>query len=438
MSNASSVSDLLKSASSLIKSNNISEARSVLRLALEKDPQNADIWFLISRTTTDQQQRLQALQRALKIDPSHTYALRDVEKLTRTSDSDLPPFSSTSVRMPAQPSPNTSKQSNRKHLNIALILAGIVIALLVVGGLIFAIRGGVQTNQQPTSVALAGAEEKTTAPMQPSVAVSSATPLVIAIVVSPSIPLPTPQPPTATVLPTVNPSNAVIAGNSSEDTVKSFFLATQSGDNKAMLSLLDEKFRITVTSAYSNPSKSLAAAFDDIQAIKDYSTVPSVPTSNDEQTTQIILQMQASVHQVKGSYCQIYKLNHATGNWLITMISATVDCGRTTPDAAVKSFFLRSQTGIETKAFLGDTLRASIVVNYGSPVFYFSKLYEDFKTVEAPVASVVNISGDKATIILKVHATQKKVAGDYCSTFSLSQSNGIWSIDGIGKSEICK
>jgi len=59
----------------------LNRGRDLLVQSLRLDPQNEQGWLWLSRTISDPQKRLQALERALRINPNNTQAIQLVERI---------------------------------------------------------------------------------------------------------------------------------------------------------------------------------------------------------------------------------------------------------------------------------------------------------------------------------------------------------------------
>lgn len=58
----------------MIRTGNKANARQLIKLMLRDNPNNADAWYLAAGVSDGEQQRMEALRRALAIDPNHARA----------------------------------------------------------------------------------------------------------------------------------------------------------------------------------------------------------------------------------------------------------------------------------------------------------------------------------------------------------------------------
>ena len=87
MSEQDQAKQMIRQAVSAGRDGNVSRARQLLKMAVELDPQQSEGWYWLAYVTKDPSERLNHLQRALKLDPSHERA----QKLLRKTQAEAPP-----------------------------------------------------------------------------------------------------------------------------------------------------------------------------------------------------------------------------------------------------------------------------------------------------------------------------------------------------------
>jgi hypothetical protein len=117
----------LRRATGLIKQGQKAEAKQIISDILKSDPQNARAWYLASYLTSDDKKRIQALQRALAIDPQFAQADEALRKLLPHSDliDDL-------LETP-QTTTGVSRPLNKDTLLIFAIVGIVFVVLLILG-----------------------------------------------------------------------------------------------------------------------------------------------------------------------------------------------------------------------------------------------------------------------------------------------------------------
>lgn len=83
--------DQLRQAASLIKSGDKAQARQIISTILKAEPNNADAWYLNAVLVEGRDSKIQALERALAINPAHEAARKALNQL-RPRDNDLFPL----------------------------------------------------------------------------------------------------------------------------------------------------------------------------------------------------------------------------------------------------------------------------------------------------------------------------------------------------------
>ena len=75
----------LSKALALIKQGQHQKARTILIDILQKDSDNAQAWFMLSRCITNLDKRIDALKQGLNVDPQNEGARKELEKLLKDS-----------------------------------------------------------------------------------------------------------------------------------------------------------------------------------------------------------------------------------------------------------------------------------------------------------------------------------------------------------------
>jgi len=75
------MSEQLKQAAALIKRGELGQASQVLRGILRQDPRSVEAWWMLSYTFDSPEKSLQALERALSLDPSHAPSNKRIARL---------------------------------------------------------------------------------------------------------------------------------------------------------------------------------------------------------------------------------------------------------------------------------------------------------------------------------------------------------------------
>lgn len=84
------MTDALKRAAALIKQGEKGQASQVLRGLLREDPRNVEAWWMLSYTFDSPEKAVQALERAVALDPAHEASNKRLAKLTGTVNTAAP------------------------------------------------------------------------------------------------------------------------------------------------------------------------------------------------------------------------------------------------------------------------------------------------------------------------------------------------------------
>jgi hypothetical protein len=134
--------DQLRQAASLIKSGNKTQARQIISTILKAEPNNADAWYLNAVLVEGRDSKIQALERAVAINPAHEAARKALNQL-RPDDGD--PF--------ATPSSVSEPQRRQGGGTGLMVIAFVILVLLVIADLFVIInQTRQQVSAQPTAV----------------------------------------------------------------------------------------------------------------------------------------------------------------------------------------------------------------------------------------------------------------------------------------------
>jgi hypothetical protein len=159
-----STDPILNQAAQAIKAGDKATARTLIQSYLKNNPQSAPGWYLAANVLEAKDKQIEALQRALAIEPNYEPANTMLANLRSTNDSEVPLASSV---------PATPKQPRSVLPLIAALV--VVLVLIVVGGIFLVERQG-QHNTDASATELIAAQNATAmAKQQTLVAALSAT-----------------------------------------------------------------------------------------------------------------------------------------------------------------------------------------------------------------------------------------------------------------------